>query len=216
LYVHVTWLPQIGATGELKTKPTQHSVRELRSIGINPDIIVARSDHPVDESLRDKIALFCDVDRPAVVPMVTTPVLYEVPLVLEEAGVGDYVLGRLGLKARHKPDWNPWRRLVSEVRQTKPNVRVALVGKYVELHDAYMSVREALNHAGLSLGIEVNINWVHSADLERGRDGSWFAAPMVSSFPGASAAGASKARFRPLATPARIRSLTWACAWVCN
>jgi CTP synthase len=169
LYVHVTWLPQIGATGELKTKPTQHSVRELRSIGINPDIIVARSDHPVDESLRDKIALFCDVDRPAVVPMVTTPVLYEVPLMLEEAGVGDYVLGRLGLKARHKPDWNAWRRLVSEVRQTKPNVQVALVGKYVELHDAYMSVREALNHAGLSLGIEVNINWVHSVDLERGR-----------------------------------------------
>jgi len=169
LYVHVTWLPQIGATGELKTKPTQHSVRELRSIGINPDIIVARSDHPVDESLRDKIALFCDVDRPAVVPMVTTPVLYEVPLMLEEAGVGDYVLGRLGLKARHKPDWNAWRRLVSEVRRNKPSVRVALVGKYVELHDAYMSVREALNHAGLSLGIEVNINWVHSTDLERGR-----------------------------------------------
>ena len=169
LYVHVTWLPQIGATGELKTKPTQHSVRELRSIGINPDIIVARSDHPVDESLRDKIALFCDVDRPAVVPMVTTPVLYEVPLMLEEAGVGDYVLGRLGLKARHKPDWNAWLRLVSEVRRNKPSVRVALVGKYVELHDAYMSVREALNHAGLSLGIEVNINWVHSTDLERGR-----------------------------------------------
>ena len=104
LYIHVTWLPYIGATAELKTKPTQHSVRELRSIGISPDMIVARSDYPIEDSLRDKIALFCDVDKRAVVPMVTTPVLYEVPLLLEKAGVGDYILQRLDLQARRQPE----------------------------------------------------------------------------------------------------------------
>jgi len=169
LYIHVTWLPHIGATSELKTKPTQHSVRELRSIGISPDMIVARSDHPMEAEVRDKIALFCDVERRAVVPMVTTDILYEVPLMLEHAQVGDYLLERLGLEARRKPDWGPWQRLVSEVRRPKKRVRVALVGKYVELHDAYMSVREAVNHAGLDLGIEVDIDWVHSAELEKGR-----------------------------------------------
>jgi len=169
LYIHVTWLPHIGATSELKTKPTQHSVRELRSIGISPDMIVARSDHPMEDEVRDKIALFCDVERRAVVPMVTTDILYEVPLMLEHTQVGDYLLERLGLEARRKPDWRPWERLVSEVRRPKKRVRVALVGKYVELHDAYMSVREAVNHAALDLGIEVDIDWVHSAELEKGR-----------------------------------------------
>ena len=169
LYIHVTWLPHIGATDELKTKPTQHSVRELRSIGISPDMIVARSDQPVDEDLRDKIALFCDVEREAVVPMVTTQVLYEVPLIIERAGVGDYIIKRLGLEARSQPDWSDWERLVAKVRQPKPTVNIALVGKYVELHDAYMSVREALKHAGLALDCEVEIQWVHSADLEKGR-----------------------------------------------
>jgi CTP synthase len=169
LYIHVTWLPHIGATDELKTKPTQHSVRELRSIGISPDAIVARSDHPVDDGLRDKIALFCDVERQAVVPMVTTPVLYEVPLLIEQSGLGDYLLRRMGLEARRQPDWREWEALVEKVRMPKPVVKVALVGKYVELHDAYMSVREALVHAGLALDVEVEIAWVHSTDLEKGR-----------------------------------------------
>jgi len=169
VYVHVTWLPHIGATDELKTKPTQHSVRELRSIGISPDMIVARSDHPVDEGLRDKIALFCDVERRAVVPMVTSPVLYEIPITLERAGVGEYLLERMGLKARRRPNWTEWERLIAKVRSSMPSVRIALVGKYVELHDAYMSVREALFHAALALGIEVEIEWVHAAELEKGR-----------------------------------------------
>jgi CTP synthase len=170
LYIHVTWLPYIGATDELKTKPTQHSVRELRSIGISPDMIVARSDQPIADDLREKIALFCEVERRAVVPMVTAPVLYEVPLMLERLGVGDYLVERLGLEARQTPDWTAWERLVDEVRLPKPVVTVALVGKYVELHDAYMSVREALKHAALSLGLEVEISWVHSAELEKGRN----------------------------------------------
>ncbi len=169
LYIHVTWLPYIGATGELKTKPTQHSVRELRSIGISPDVIVPRSDYPVPDDLCEKIALFCDVERKAVIPLVTTSVLYEVPLILEKMSVGDYLLERLGLKARRRPDFSDWQRLVEDVKQPKPTVRIALVGKYVELRDAYMSVREAIKHAALAVGVEVDIAWVHSAELEKER-----------------------------------------------
>ena len=169
VYVHVTWLPYIGATEELKTKPTQHSVRELRSYGISPDMIVARSDYPIDESIREKIAQFCDVEKRAVIPMVTEPILYEIPLLLEKAKVGDYLLERLNLTQPQKPDWTAWEKLVKETREEKPKVSIALVGKYVELHDAYISVRESLKHAALSLGIELDLKWVHSADLEKGR-----------------------------------------------
>lgn len=169
LFVHVTWLPHIGATNELKTKPTQHSVRELRSLGLSPDVIVARSDYPVNVELRQKIALFCDVPERAVIPLVTTSVLYEVPLLLEQMQVAEIILSRFGLEAKARPNWREWEELVARVRKPKPAVRVALVGKYVELQDAYMSVREALKHAGLALDREVEIEWVHSADLEKGR-----------------------------------------------
>jgi CTP synthase len=167
LYIHVTWLPYIGATSELKTKPTQHSVKELRSIGIAPDMIVARSDTPVEKSLCEKIAQFCDVEPRAVIPMVTAPILYEIPLLLEKANVGDYLLERLNLTARKEPDWKPWKKLVEQTKKEKPSVTIALVGKYVELHDAYISVREALKHAALALGVEVQLKWVHSVDLEK-------------------------------------------------
>jgi len=170
-YVHLTWLPHIGATGELKTKPTQHSVRELRSIGILPDVIVTRSDYPIEESIQEKIALFCDVNAKAVIPMVTTPILYEIPLLLEKTPIADILLERLNLKARQKPDWGEWKKLVAEVHRPKPIINVALVGKYVELHDAYISVREALKHAALANGVELNLYWVHSAELEK--DQGW-------------------------------------------
>jgi len=170
-FIHVTWLPYIGATGEIKTKPTQHSVAALRSIGISPNMIIARSDYPVDKELCDKIALFCDVEKQAVISMVTSDVLYEVPLLLEKAGVGDYLVEKLNMKATRKPDMKPWEKLVERVRKPKPTVKVALVGKYVELQDAYMSVREALKHAALANDVEVEIGWVHSADLEK--DKGW-------------------------------------------
>jgi CTP synthase len=168
-FVHVTWLPYIGATGELKTKPTQHSVRELRSMGISPDMIVARSDFPVEDVLREKIALFCDVDKRAVVALVTNPVLYEVPLTLEKSRVAEIILERIGLQPRKEPDWTAWQNLVAEVTRPKPEVKVALVGKYVELHDAYISVHEALKHAALRLGVEVDLKWIHATELEKGR-----------------------------------------------
>ncbi len=170
LYVHVTWLPYIAANGELKTKPTQHSVRELRSIGISPDMIVARSDFDIEENLLEKIALFCDVQKKAVVPLVTSNVLYEVPLLLENAGVAEYILERCGLPPQPKPDWSKWKALVDEVRKPKPSVKIALVGKYVELHDAYMSVYEALKHAAIHLGVEVDVQWVHAVELEKGKN----------------------------------------------
>lgn len=170
-FIHVTWLPYIKATGEIKTKPTQHSVAALRSIGISPNMIIARSDYPVDKDICDKIALFCDVEKEAVVPMITSDVLYEVPLLLEQAGVDDYLVEKLNMKSTRRVDMKPWQELVEHVRQPKSTVKVALVGKYVELQDAYMSVREALKHAALANDVEVEIGWVHAADLEK--DKGW-------------------------------------------
>jgi CTP synthase len=167
LSVHVTLLPYIGATGELKTKPTQHSVRELRSMGIQPDVIVCRSDRPMADELKGKVALFCDVERRGVIPLLTMPTIYEVPLVLEEAGLGDYILELLHLEASER-DLNDWRELVERLHHPAGRVTVAVVGKYVELHDAYFSVKEALIHAGVYHNVAVDIRWIHSELLESG------------------------------------------------
>jgi len=165
LAIHVTLLPHISTTGELKTKPTQHSVRELRSIGIQPDVIVCRSDRPVADELRDKISLFCDVPPAAVIPLLTMPTIYEVPLVLEAAGLGDLIIDRLGLRASES-DLKDWRQWVERLRSPSGQVEVAIVGKYVELPDAYLSVKEALIHAGAQNGVGVNIRWLHSQEME--------------------------------------------------
>ncbi|MFQ6122853.1 MAG: CTP synthase [Dehalococcoidales bacterium] len=165
LYVHVTLLPYLNSTQELKTKPTQHSVNELRRIGIQPDIIICRSDLPIPESIRDKISLFCDVERQAVIPLPTVPTIYEIPLILEDTGLGQLIVDRLGLKAS-KADLNQWRQLVESLKTPYEPVNIALVGKYVELTDAYYSVREALCHAALYHDRELNLIWVHSEELE--------------------------------------------------
>ncbi|HEX2908033.1 MAG TPA: CTP synthase [Phototrophicaceae bacterium] len=169
LCVHVTFLPYIGATGELKTKPTQHSVRDLRSIGIQPNVIIARTDYPVSKDVTDKIALFCDVDKEAVIPLVTTDLLYDVPLVLEDAGLGDYLVEQLQLEA-HAPDLTEWRTMIRQMRAAKgakEPLRIAVVGKYIELHDAYMSVKEALFHAASAQNCRLEIEWIYSGDLEK-------------------------------------------------
>jgi CTP synthase len=168
LYIHLTLLPYISATGELKTKPTQHSVKELRAIGIQPDVIVARADHPVGQEVKDKIALFCDVDPEAVIPLVTVDSIYKVPLILSESGLDGFLVERLALEAG-QPDLNAWRELVSKIGASKPSVRVGMVGKYIELQDAYMSVKESLYHAGIANGVDVDILWINSEDLEKGR-----------------------------------------------
>ncbi len=169
LYVHVTLLPYLNASQELKTKPTQHSVRELRGIGIQPDVIIARADYPIAEEHLNKISLFCDVPREAVIPAVTSDILYNIPLLLEETHLADYVMERLGLTQVKTPDLRQWERMIEEIRRPKPSIRIAIVGKYVELHDAYLSVREALYHAGVANNRQVEIEWIHSGDLEKGR-----------------------------------------------
>jgi len=166
LYIHVTLLPYISSTGELKTKPTQHSVKELRSIGIQPDIIVCRSDYPVAEEFKDKIALFCDVEKRAVVGLTTASVIYEVPLILDEAGMGQIVAEKLRLPGASR-DLSEWRTMVERMKKPKSRVSIALVGKYVKLRDAYLSVREALCHAALYHDRDVEIVWIESEELEK-------------------------------------------------
>jgi CTP synthase len=169
LYVHVTFLPHLKASNELKTKPTQHSVAELRSRGVQPDVIIARADHSIPEEHLGKISLFCDVPREAVIPAETSDVLYNIPLQLEETHLAEFVMQRLNLTPKTAPDLSEWAALTEEIRRPKPTIRIALVGKYVELHDAYMSVREALYHAGIAANRQVEIEWIHSGDLEKGK-----------------------------------------------
>src|SRR6266516_2334122 len=165
LYMHVTLLPYLMATKELKTKPTQHSVKELLRVGIQPDVILCRSDYPLSEDLREKIALFCNIEEQAVVPLLTTETIYEVPLILEEAGLGQFLVQELGL-LEHKPEMQEWRELVATIKRPRPELTIGLVGKYVELHDAYLSVAESLRHAGWYHDVDVRIKWINSEALE--------------------------------------------------
>ncbi len=165
MYIHVTLVPYLEATGELKTKPTQHSVKELRSIGIQPDVIVARTSHPLSDEMREKIALFCDTTPDAVVPNVDARTIYEVPLLLAEHGLDDLVVRRLGL-APGPRDMADWAAMAKRAASPQHEVTIALVGKYVALHDAYLSVTEALNHAGIANDARVHIRFVDSALLE--------------------------------------------------
>jgi CTP synthase len=174
LYVHVTFLPYIGASGELKTKPTQHSVRELRSIGIHPDVIIARADHEIPKEHVKKIALFCDVKKRAVIPATTSDILYSIPLLLEKSGLADYVMQRLKLKPKKRANLDEWAAMIERIKRPKPTIRIGIVGKYVELHDAYMSVRESLHHAGIAHDRQVEIEWIHSGDLEKSNNWEQF------------------------------------------
>ncbi len=169
LYIHVTLLPYLNSTGELKTKPTQHSVNELRRIGIQPDIIICRADYPIPSSIRDKISLFCDVDREAVIPLPTVSSVYEVPLVLEQEGIGKLVSDKLCMET---PETNltEWQSMVARLKDSQEPVNIALVGKYVELSDSYYSVRESLQHAALFHNRHLNLFWVHSEQLEKMED----------------------------------------------
>lgn len=165
LYIHVTLIPYLEPGGEAKSKPTQHSVKELRSIGIHPDIIVARSARPLSEEMRAKIALFCDVETRAVIQNVDTDNIYAVPLVLAEEGLDEIIVERLKLPGK-RPDLSAWADLVERIRRPRQQVRIALVGKYVELPDAYRSVGEALVHGGIAHATQVEVVWVSAEDIE--------------------------------------------------
>jgi CTP synthase len=165
VYIHVTLVPYLSKAGELKTKPTQHSVKELRSIGIQPDIVVCRTEHPLSKELKEKIALFCDLDSTDVVQNMDADTLYEVPLLLEEEGLPQKVINHLGLKCS-EPDLKEWKEIVEKMKNPKGSVKIALVGKYVELKDAYISVAESLKHAGIANDVDVEIKWIHSEKLD--------------------------------------------------
>ena len=170
-YAHVTFLPYISSTGELKTKPTQHSVRELRGIGIQPDAIICRSDHEVTDEIKRKITVHCDVAARGVITLPTVSTVYEVPLILEEEGLGDLIIETLGLPTVER-DMSQWREMVDAIKHPKEALPIAVVGKYVDLRDSYISVKEALLHAGLSHQKDIDLHWIRSEDVEmEGPDG---------------------------------------------
>jgi CTP synthase len=165
MYIHVTLVPYLGKSGELKTKPTQHSVKELRSIGIQPDVIVCRTEKHLSKDLKDKIGLFCNLPGNSVIQNMDAEILYEVPLMLEKEGLADIVCKRLGLVCK-EPDLTDWKDMVERQKNFKDSVTIALVGKYVELHDAYLSVAESLRHGGIANDVDVKIKWVNSEHLD--------------------------------------------------
>ncbi|MCM0761255.1 MULTISPECIES: CTP synthase [Sporomusa] len=165
LYIHVTLVPYISAAGELKTKPTQHSVKELRSIGIHPDVIVCRTEHEISPEMKEKLALFCDIDGDAVIQNKNAASIYQVPLMLENEGLDRIAMEKLNL-VDNGADMAEWRHMVDKIMNPSESVRIAIVGKYVALQDAYMSVSEALRHGGISSNTAIEIKWVHAEDIE--------------------------------------------------
>jgi CTP synthase len=167
LFVHVTLIPILRRSGEIKTKPTQHSVAKLLSLGIQPDILVCRSEKPLDQSVREKIALFCNVGVDCVIQNIDVDFVYQLPLLLEDEGLAHVICRKLHLPELTEPDLNDWQLLMLKYHASYKKVRIALVGKYVSLHDAYLSVLEAVKHAGIELGTRVEINWVNAEDLDK-------------------------------------------------
>ena len=169
LFIHVTLVPYLHGSDEHKSKPTQHSVKELQGMGVSPDIIVLRCDEPLEESIFKKISLFCNVKEDCVIENITLPNLYEAPLMLEESGFSDVVCRELNIKA-DKPDLTEWTNLVENIRNLDKTVTIGLVGKYVQLHDAYLSVAEALRHAGYCNNVHIDITWIDSEEIRVGEE----------------------------------------------
>lgn len=163
MFVHVTYVPYLRAAGEFKTKPTQHSTKELRSTGITPDMIICRSELPIDTHLKDKIAHFCDVDNKAVINAPDVHSIYEIPLILNSENVGELILDRMKIEAR-KPDLYEWSQIVDSLKLDEARISVGIIGKYVELEDAYISIRESLKHAAAELGVKVEIEYIRAED----------------------------------------------------
>lgn len=167
LYIHVSLVPYIKSSGEHKSKPTQHSVKEMQATGISPDIIVMRVDEPVDDAIRKKIALFCNVKPDCVIENITLPVLYEAPIMLEKNNFSQIVCRELNIKT-DEPDMTEWLNMLDNIKNRSRKCTIGLVGKYVQLHDAYLSVAEALRHAGFALGSRIDIKWIDSEDITPG------------------------------------------------
>jgi CTP synthase len=166
LYIHVTLVPYIKSAGELKTKPTQHSVKELREIGIQPDILVCRSEYPLDDSIRKKIALFCNVEKDAVINAIDASTIYQVPSLLNKEGIDKLIIQKMNLEER-EIDMTDWEEIIRRIKQPETEVTIGVVGKYVDLKDAYISLNEALTHGGIHNLCKVNVKWVDAEDLEK-------------------------------------------------
>ncbi len=166
LYVHVTLIPDVGPWGEIKTKPTQHSVMKMREMGIQPDVLICRTKRPLNEENREKISLFCDVDKEAVIEAMDSETIYEVPLHFEDLGLANLVCRRLGLEAR-TADMAEWQEIVHRIKQPTYEISVAVVGKYVQNGDSYISIAESLKHGGIAADARVNLHWIDSETLEK-------------------------------------------------
>ncbi len=166
LFIHVTLVPYLSASNELKSKPTQHSVKEMLSLGLHPDIIVCRTEHPLTNDIKRKIALFCNVDAECIIENRDCDLLYGIPLMMEDEGLAKVAIKKLGLQCAAEPDLTDWKEMVHALRHPKQEVKIALVGKYVELHDSYISVNEALKHGGIATRSKVDIHWIDSETLE--------------------------------------------------
>lgn len=164
LYIHVTLIPYLEKSGEMKSKPTQHSVKELLSIGIQPDLVVCRTQHEIPEDMKKKIALFCNIDYDCVIQNLDAKTLYEIPIMLEEEGLAKIVCKKLGLTDK-KPNLVEWQEIIDKEAGIDKKVKIALVGKYVELHDAYISVVESLKHAGIAIGVDIDILWINAEEV---------------------------------------------------
>ena len=214
VYMHLTLVPVVGGSGEIKTKPTQHSVKELRGIGIQPDILLCRCKHPLPEEQRRKIALFTNVEERAVISGVDADDIYKIPILLHEQGLDDIIVDKLRLEVP-PTDLSEWRQVVSAKANPDGQVDIAMVGKYVQIRDSYLSLHEALMHGGLKSRTRVNIHYIESTDIEQHGTHA-LRAWMRSSCPAASASAASRGRSRPCVTRASTACPISASAWVCR
>lgn len=215
MYIHCTLVPYIKAAGELKTKPTQHSVKELRSLGIQPNIIVVRTEMPISQDMKDKIALFCDIDTKAVIECEDADNLYSIPLELQKQGLDKLVCEHMKLACK-EAEMSEWKELVNKVSNLSQTITIGLVGKYVELPDAYISVVESLRHAGYAFDTDVKVKWINAeevtenniAELTSGTDGI-----IV---PGGFGAAVLKGKSSRQNTRAKTTFRSWAFAWACR
>jgi len=217
ILMHLTLLPYLAASGELKTKPTQHSVKELQSIGLAPDVLVCRSEHPIPEKERAKIALFCNVRPDAVIPAYDLKTIYEAPLAYHREGLDQAVLDAFGIAPAPRPNLSRWEDVMDRLTHAEGEVRVAIVGKYTQLEDAYKSIAEALTHGGMANRVRVKSEWIDAEIFEREDPAPWLERFTRSWCPAASANGGPRARSRPPSSPAKracpILASVLACRW---
>ena len=216
IFMHLTLLPYLAASGELKTKPTQHSVKELRSIGIAPDVLVCRTEHEIPAKEIAKLALFCNVRKESVIPARDLKSIYEAPLAYHAAGLDQAVLDAFGISPAPRPNLTRWQQVVDAVHNPDGEVRIAIVGKYTQLGDAYKSIAEALTHGGIANRVKVHAEWLDSEVFETEDPAPGSRTSTASSSPAASASAAPRARSAPPSSPASATCLTSASASACR